>query len=725
MRLEEIQVQYQQVTGLLKEHRLKEAMQLMQMMTQACGNYQLQQELEGVQTAYGYMLQYMQQGMNDPERETLYHSLLTQAYHLADLLHLSLLENQSSKYYFTLRKQLKDHPFSLSKILANLESFPDSLSLFELLQDEEKLQQDLKVHEEALGQLFKQTWVNSRWSTSERDAAYKFLSSELITANDLSLFVSAVTMSLMTCFDEGKMLWLIEAFYHKDNNVKVRAWVGFLLVTHLQSERIALYPGIQARLSLIQEEQPSFDSNLNAVYIQLLRSQDTERINKTMNEEIVPEVMKNIQNRKQKPLEESDVEMNPEWIFDLDPKLNNKMRKLGELQQEGGDINMGMFSMMKRFPFFEHIQNWFYPYEPNHTEVKKAMSDTPEKEKKVGLLLMQLGMLCDSDCYSTVFMMKQMSEEQRQMVFHHLLPEELRELTEEAASERYADYAQSPALICKYYIQDLYRFFKLYPLKAEFHDIFKDDLMLHENPILKPLLYQAAYIRQVADFLFKTEKFELALNIYLDLERFKAADKDVLQRIGYCYERVNKDYASASYYYNLANDIAPESTWTLRRLATCYRHRGLFEKAKNCYQELMVIEPENLSYSYFLGTCLIELGEFDEALQCFYKMDLEEEDNIKAWRGIVWCCFRSGKLDKAQQYNEKIIALQPDANDWLNAGHVAWCKGNLSQAVAYYRQGSQAASSPFAFRKLFQQDYQLLRQKGISKTDFILMLDLI
>ena len=139
----------------------------------------------------------------------------------------------------------------------------------------------------------------------------------------------------------------------------------------------------------------------------------------------------------------------------------------------------------------------------------------------------------------------------------------------------------------------------------------------------------------------------------------------------------------------------------------------------------MMLEPENLSYSYNIGTCLIELGEYDEALQCFYKMDLAEEDNIKAWRGIVWCCFRSGKLEKAQQYCTKIINLQPDANDWLNAGHVAWCLGNLPQAVEYYQQGAKAATSPLAFRKLLLQDAQLLQQKGISKTDFFLMLELI
>ena len=727
MKKEEIEGQYRQVVGLLNERRLKEALELLRVLSQSCGNYQLQEELLNMQTSYGYMLQYMQQGMVDPERDELLHELLTKSYCLADQVYLLLKEDDPDSIYFAYRKQGRQHPLStsLSQLLAMLESFPDSLALYELLQDGERLMDDLQKHERALGVLFRMTWTNSRWSHADREAAYKFLSSELITANDLSLFVSAVTMSLLACFDETKLLWLIEAFYHKNNQVKVRAQVGFVLVSHIQYERIGLYPGIEARLSLIQEEQPSFADDINAVYLQLLRSQDTERISKTMREEIVPTVMKNIQNRKQQPWDEGEeMDMNPEWLFDLGPKLNNKMRQISELQLEGSDANMGMFSLLKRFPFFNRLENWFLPFEPMHSEVVKAMETSMEKEKHLEKVLMQMGMLCDSDSYSTVFMLNQMSEAQRTSILNQLMDENLRGMSDEAIEETFVARAKMPVAICKNYIHNLYRFYKLFPQRADFHDIFQDNLRLEDNPVLKPLLNQPHLIRQVADLLFKTERFQDAGPLYGRLVEWHEADKDVLQRLGYCFEH-QASYASAIKCYREANVIASGNKWTLRHLATCYRHQGALQEALDCYRELLSIEPENLTFSYHLGACLVEMGEFDEALQCFYKMDLAEDNNIKAWRGIAWCSFQCGKLDRAQQYYDKIIALQPDANDWLNAGHVAWCQGHLSQAVACYRKGAQAASSPLAFRQMLLQDRNQLLQKGISETDILLVLDMI
>ena len=38
------------------------------------------------------------------------------------------------------------------------------------------------------------------------------LTSELLPVNDLCLFISAVTLSLMECFDLRKIMWLLDAY---------------------------------------------------------------------------------------------------------------------------------------------------------------------------------------------------------------------------------------------------------------------------------------------------------------------------------------------------------------------------------------------------------------------------------------------------------------------------------------------------------------------------------
>lgn len=84
-----------------------------------------------------------------------------------------------------------------------LESFNDDLAVSGLLSDE-KMDDVLKRHEDTLKFMFLQTWTNSSWTPEEEEDAQSMLISELLPVNDLCLFISAVTLSLMECFDLRK-----------------------------------------------------------------------------------------------------------------------------------------------------------------------------------------------------------------------------------------------------------------------------------------------------------------------------------------------------------------------------------------------------------------------------------------------------------------------------------------------------------------------------------------
>ena len=721
--------EHEQVINLLEEGRLKEALVLMASMNESSSDYQLKQELQDMQTSYHFMLQYMEQGIGDPGRETLYKELMNKAFNIADLTKLSMLDEVSNTYYHTIRKRLKKHPMPLNmtSILNILESYNDSISLYQLTNDEPKLMEDMRIHESALKDLFTLTWTNSKWTHADRDIAYKYLSSELISAKDLSLLVSAVTLSLTICFDIEKVFWLMEAFYHKDPIVRARAQVGFVMIVCEQPDRTILYPGINTRLSMIQEEKPDFTSDMNAVIMQLIRSQATERISKTMQEEIVPEVMKNIQQKTQHPSldENEEMDMNPDWLFDLGPKLNNKMSKIAELQQEGGDINMVSFSRLKSFTFFNEIHNWFLPFDTMHSEVIKTLGIHPEGENKLQMNFLQMGMFCDSDNYSMIMVMQQMPPDKRKLAFSRLKNEQVEEMMQEANIENYTMRTSSLEVIRRFYIQDLYRFYKLSPFKTNFVNIFDQYLYLNDMEPLRPLLHRPEFIRKVADVCFKTENYTEAFQAYEDLDQMQVADSDVYQRMGYCCEiKMGKTHAldSAIDYYEKALIIKPGNKWTLKRLATCYRNIGQANKELACYLELVQLEPANLNFIYKLARVLMEQEKYEEALQHFYQLDLTKEDNLKAWRGIAWCSFALGKLEQARKYCDKALAIKPNGNDWLNAGHIAWCQGDFKRALLCYRQANSLSDD---FRGLYLTDLEMMVNKGFSKTELQLMLEII
>ena len=75
---------YNDIIEFLDNKRLKEALVQLTALAHEADNWQLSSEIESLQTTYSYMLQYAAQGMEDPERNKLYHQLLRTAYELAD-----------------------------------------------------------------------------------------------------------------------------------------------------------------------------------------------------------------------------------------------------------------------------------------------------------------------------------------------------------------------------------------------------------------------------------------------------------------------------------------------------------------------------------------------------------------------------------------------------------------------------------------------------------------
>ena len=76
------------------------------------------------------------------------------------------------------------------------------------------------------------------------------------SVNDLCLFISAVTLSLMECFDLRKIMWLLDAYRHPDVNAGQRALVGVIFIFHIYKNRLSLYNDLVKRVDLMDEISP-------------------------------------------------------------------------------------------------------------------------------------------------------------------------------------------------------------------------------------------------------------------------------------------------------------------------------------------------------------------------------------------------------------------------------------------------------------------------------------
>lgn len=727
-----INKQYKEIINLLDKRSFREALQAIELLIFDTQDWELRSSFEEIYTSYQYMLQYMRQGSIDPDRDKLYNKLLSTAYQIADKARILKLTPSSTEFYFDRIRYYKLIPLrSLPELQLELETYTEDIAVEHLLTNdanqEMKLDSIRRRHEQAYSELFYRTWLSDKWTETDEEEARNFLTSLLVQINDLSLFISAITLSLMEYFDIRKFMLLFDAYQHSSNEVNQRALVGIALIIFMYDERLSIYPEVAARINLLNEDT-DFSNEMNRIQIQLLRSRETKKIDKKMREEIIPEMMRNVNISRKLDIDDNDEEnasddQNPDWEDWMERSgMNDKLKEMSELQMEGADVYMSTFAQLKTYPFFHDMANWFYPFDAQHSSVVRAFSTTANKRNILLDSILQSGFFCNSDKYSFCLTITQIPPNQREMMTQQFEAQN-EALSEAKHYEKMLAYSQRAETISNQYIQDLYRFFKIYPRRHEFRDLFEESLNLQYCKTLKDTFNNVEHMLTLAGYFFAKDYLLEALMLYQDIIKEAEGNAEIYQKIGYCFQK-NKNYSKAIEAYLQADLLKPDNVWTNRHLAISYRQSGQYDKALEYYKKVEAAQSENLTVILQIGLCLAELKQYDEALAYFFKLEYLDNESIKSQRAIAWCSFVTRKFEQAMKYYSKILEKKPQMQDYLNAGHVAWVTRNIDTAVQRYAI-ALTLSDKTVFINQFDKDKEILLKLGINKNDFPLMIDLI
>lgn len=144
------------------------------------------------------------------------------------------------------------------------------------------------------------------------------------------------------------------------------------------------------------------------------------------------------------------------------------------------------------------------------------------------------------------------------------------------------------------------------------------------------------------------------------------------------------------------------------------------------YRKVLEADPDNLHLLMQTGQCLTALKNYPEAIKLFYKVEFLETHPEKARRAIGWCYFMSGKYEDALRIYEKLLALEPpQANDWLNSGHVYLAMGNIPQALSHYRKAQAGCEPGEDFIALFLADKAALESQKVTESQIYLIADIL
>ncbi|GBU07035.1 hypothetical protein AwDysgo_03660 [Bacteroidales bacterium] len=715
----------------IKQGSLKPAFELIHTWNMEINDWKLKEQLEEVENTYKLMLSYILDAIEDPQRATIYQSILCKTYQIADNI---LMQIRIKDSFGFLGKQVKinlvhQNLQEKQKAIFALEEISEKIALNALLQDKDYSKQNtLELHREyetIRNNLFETIWLSSTWNEDEFAVFKKLFDQTLLSIPSHALLISAITLACYTCFDTKKIILLLEKAEHKDEEIRLRAITGLLLCLRKYDQRIYLFPEIQDRLQHLCENR-AFVSAVQNICLQFILSKDTEKITKKITEEIIPEMMKvnPVLNQKIKLEDltnETGIEdKNPDWKNIIeDSGLSEKLQEFSELQLQGADVMHSSFSQLKTHHFFNNISHWFLPFDIKNSYLSGLFG---EKDKQSVLVkLLESNMLCNSDKYSFCFSLMQVPESYREMMTGQFGGET--EGLLEMQSSELPNPHQKAINISKQYIQDLYRFYKLHPEKINFNDPFNEKKDFVQVDSIANIIANEESLEIIAESYFAKNYFYEATEVFSKLIEINKDKAILYQKRGFCLQ-MNKKTAAALEDYLKADLLEIGNSWVYKKIAYCYRLLKNPKDALHFYNKADLMSPNNSAVQMNIGHCQLELKNYPEALKSYFKVEYLDTNGSRSWRPIAWCSFLVGKQEQAQTYFEKVIDLNPEFTDFLNYGHsLLACKKNREALEAYKKSIKLADQSMEKFMLAFNSDIPELIKAGICQKDIPFILD--
>lgn len=721
MTIKEVQSKYSQITVAIDQRHIKQAFDLLSLLQKEVRDWQLISRQDELETVYKQMLYFKFNGMDDPNRNSIYNHLVTEIFELSDELYHAILTQNSSNFVY------KEKAYRMLPSVTDLDTYTDDFEkYFSRVNENEVLNSEtdslvILKSEEGTQKLFEKFWLTDLISIEEKEFVERFINNKQVYFVPKSMLISALTLSLLRRFDARKFSLLVSLAQHADNEVRGRVLVGLILALNQYGRRLMFYQDLMNQFSLLTESKTFLDE-AEMVLLQLIRTAETKNISKRIQEEIMPEMIKlgpKIQDKLQNDLETNDDDdVNPEWQSMLEGSgIEDKLREFGDMQMDGSDVYISTFAALKNFPFFKILSNWFLPFYPNHSSISNLF----EHKSALFAAFVKNPFLCDSDKYSFCLSMNQMPQMQKDMMAN-AFQEESEQLDEALDDEKMLSANGESKYISNRYIQDLYRFYTLYFEHNEFSNPLTDILTFYKTPILKRLFLSRQSQLRIGEFYFSKNFYAEAFDLFKAIAESSDADATIYEKLGYCSQKLGH-YDTAVDYYNKAEILQPDNEWILKHLALSFRRIGAYDRALMYYQRLNKKRPDNVKMLYQTASCYFALQQYTEALQIYFKLDYLKPDAMKTMRLLAWTAFIAGKIDVAEKYYQKILATGPDAVDYLNAGHVSWAKGDAAEARELYRSSLLLAESPAKFQEYFEADAEVLVLKSIAKEDIAMMLD--
>ena len=682
------------------------------------------ERLFAVKTDFQLMADYWKRGYKDPQLTALYNNLLKRMYML--YANVALSHDIGNSVYLSsvyMQLHLSGRDWSLQTLRDALESYVSEQALLELEPQHRQAGKQLELqqaHHQLMGEWFNRLWLSHAWTDGQASMMEEILLSPTIESRDQQLLVSGLTIAGINHFDMVKLRILLHVYQQSnDEAVRQRALVGWVLMTG-DGILSSVYAGERQEIEKLLEDK-AVCLELVQLQQQIILCINAEKDNQTIQQEIMPDLLKNSNFRVTRHgLEEieedalSDI-LHPDEEERRMEQVEESFRRMQDMQKQGSDIYFGGFSQMKRFPFFRDIVNWFIPFYMEHPGIR----ETVEKFKSNRFLqsLLSMGPFCSSDKYSFVLAFSQVVEH---------VPQNVRDMLEKgeaSVGEVLAEESQSAAYIRRTYLQDLYRFYRIFPYRSEFRDAFGlETCIFFAHPVFSKT-HLEAYFTDMAAFLIKQKRMKEAGMV---LSNCGEARRDFrydmmagyLAQHHYCTVPGAGEDGIDGYRHALA--LQPDHERALLGYAKALFLQQDYEEALACYERLLAMQPEKRGYLLNRAVCLSRMGRYQEAQKDLFRMNYETPDDVQVNRVLAWVLTCDDKYEQAIKIYSRLLSGDVQTEDLLNYGYCLWLSGNTNDAADCFHRFLKETGETAAV--ILNSERELLMEKGITEPEMEMML---
>ena len=308
------------------------------------------------------------------------------------------------------------------------------------------------------------------------------------------------------------------------------------------------------------------------------------------------------------------------------------------------------------------------------------------------------------------------------------------------SSEEY----HSAAYIRRLVLQDMFRFFRLYPQREDFVNPFSDENCIfiinklldikdkkQEEKVEESVLSAFETMQlDVASFMLKHKNKE-GLGAILDAFKLKNNRRYLLLRGIYELD-FNKNAHKAYEALMAVHAQEQDNRRVLSLLARASFGIGNYAQAAHFYGLLTKQMPDNKTTTLNHCIALAKAKRYDDAATRLYKMTFEDNSSTAVVRVLAWTLMGQGKFEQAdKEYSKLLASADTETGDYLNVGYCRWFMNDIPNAVKYLRQFVNASNNvsngnkPVDIEKEMLKDRDILTDHGINDVDFNLMVELL